>query len=284
MERRTAHSMQNHSEGPPESLRLPTDLFLPRRRRTELPDRKTERHAYLRRSEVVLMPPTEVTSAFLPNVAVVIRTKIAQSCRSLDAPIFSEGPSVPVCHTRPIQGPLVSPVAHAQKLHASDIEIGIQKMHAQKMPFETVAEPMPDFGLYHPEFEFPIVAECPGIISRIDLERNPRSQPHLKTCIEGRGSPIKRIRLDFQQGKSRLRFGRWFLGSGPASLYDSQTQRNTEYIPLHPFVFYLPVYIRRTAAAAVDTHSCSHTCSTIQAHKLAVNRSKSDVTDPFALA
>lgn len=113
-----------------------TDLFLPRRRRTELPDRKTERHAYLRRSEVVLMPPTEVTSAFLPNVAVVIRTKIAQSCRSLDAPIFSEGPSVPVCHTRPIQGPLVSPVAHAQKLHASDIEIGIQKMHAQKMPFE----------------------------------------------------------------------------------------------------------------------------------------------------
>ena len=126
-------------------------------------------------------------------------------------------------------------------------------MHAQKMPFETVAEPMPDFGLYHPEFEFPIVAECPGIISRIDLERNPRSQPHLKTCIEGRGSPIKRIRLDFQQGKSRLRFGRWFLGSGPASRYDSQTQRNTEYIPLHPFVFYLPVYIRRTAAAAVDT-------------------------------
>ena len=120
--------------------------------------------------------------------------------------------------------------------------------------------------------------------SRIDLERNPRSQPHLKTCIEGRGSPIKRIRLDFQQGKSRLRFGRWFLGSGPASRYDSQTQRNTEYIPLHPFVFYLPVYIRRTAAAAVDTHSCSHTCSTIQAHKLAVNRSKSDVTDPFALA
>lgn len=108
------------------SVRPPiTDLFLPRRRRTELPDRKTERHAYLRRSEVVLMPPTEVTSAFLPNVAVVIRTKIAQSCRSLDAPIFSEGPSVPVCHTRPIQGPLVSPVAHAQKLHASDIEIGI---------------------------------------------------------------------------------------------------------------------------------------------------------------
>ena len=105
MERRTAHSMQSHSEGPPESLRPSTDLFLPRRRRTELPDRKTERHAYLRRSEVVLMPPTEVTSAFLPNVAVVIRTKIAQSCRSLDAPIFSEGPSVPVCHTRPIQGP-----------------------------------------------------------------------------------------------------------------------------------------------------------------------------------
>ena len=173
MERRTAHSMQSHSEGPPESLRPSTDLFLPRHRRTELPDRKTERHAYLRRSEVVLMPPTEVTSASLPNVAVVIRTKIAQSCRSLDAPIFSEGPSVPVCHTRPIQGPLVSPVAHAQKLHASDIEIGIQKMHAQKMPFETVAEPMPDFGLYHPEFEFPIVAECPGIISRIDLERNP---------------------------------------------------------------------------------------------------------------
>ena len=120
----------------------------------------------------------------------------------------------------------------------------------------------------------------PASISNVILGVNPT----LKTCIEGRGSPIKRIRLDFQQGKSRLRFGRWFLGSGPASRYDSQTQRNTEYIPLHPFVFYLPVYIRRTAAAAVDTHSCSHTCSTIQAHKLAVNRSKSDVTDPFALA
>lgn len=140
------------------------------------------------------------------------------------------------------------------------------------MPFETVAEPMPDFGLYHPEFEFPIVAECPGIISRIDLERNPRSQPHLKTCIEGRGSPIKRSVLDFQQGKSRLRFGRWFLGSGPASRYDSQTQRNTEYIPLHPFVFISQFTYGERAAAAVNTHSCSHTCSTIQAHKLAVNR------------
>ncbi len=191
MERRTAHSMQSHSEGPPESLRPSTDLFLPRRRRTELPDRKTERHAYLRRSEVVLMPPTEVTSAFLPNVAVVIRTKIAQSCRSLDAPIFSEGPSVPVCHTRPIQGPWYLRSLMPRNFMPPTLKSAYRRCTPRKCPSKRFAEPMPDFGLYHPEFEFPIVAECPGIISRIDLERNPRSQPHLKTCLEGRGSPIK---------------------------------------------------------------------------------------------
>ena len=91
------------------SVRPPiTDLFLPRRRRTELPDRKTERHAYLRRSEVVLMPPTEVTSAFLPNVAVVIRTKIAQSCRSLDAPIFPRGHLYPYATPAPYRAPGIS--------------------------------------------------------------------------------------------------------------------------------------------------------------------------------
>lgn len=34
-----------------------------------------------------------------------------------------------------------------RRFHASDIEAGIQEMHAQKVPLGTTAEPMPDFGL-----------------------------------------------------------------------------------------------------------------------------------------
>ena len=106
-------------------------------------------------------------------------------------------------------------------------------MHAQKMPFETVAEPMPDFGLYHPEFEFPIVAECPGIISRIDLERNPRSQPHLKTCIEGRGSPIKRIVLTSSRGRAASGSAG---GSWAAALPPDTTPKHSEIQNIYLFI------------------------------------------------
>ena len=110
-------------------------------------DCETERHAYFRRSEVVFVSPAEIPAAPLPYIAFVVRPQITQSRRSLDAPTLSDRPPVSVCHARPVQASLISPVGHAQKLHASDIEAGIQEMHAQKVPLGTTAEPMPDFGL-----------------------------------------------------------------------------------------------------------------------------------------
>ena len=110
-------------------------------------DCETERHAYFRRSEVVFVSPAEIPAAPLPYIAFVVRPQIAQSRRSLDAPTLSDRPPVSVCHARPVQASLVPPVGHAQKLHASDIEAGIQEMHAQKVPLGTTAEPMTDFGL-----------------------------------------------------------------------------------------------------------------------------------------
>ncbi len=182
MERRTAHSMQSHSEGPPESLRPSTDLFLPRRRRTELPDRKTERHAYLRRSEVVLMPPTEVTSAFLPNVAVVIRTKIAQSCRSLDAQFFPRGHLYPYATPAPYRAPWYLRSLMPRNFMPPTLKSAYRRCTPRKCPSKRLRNQCRISGCIIQNLNFRLSLNVQGLypasISNVILESTPSQNLH----------------------------------------------------------------------------------------------------------
>ncbi len=201
------------------------------RRQGNTPYHETDGHAGPRRTEIVPAAAAQKPPAVLPDIAVVFRPDVSHAQHRLDVPSPADDPLVSVGKPRAVEEALVTAVAHAEELHTPGVVVGIEDMKPEKMPGETPAEPVAEFGLRRPELEFPVVSEGPGVVAARHLPRGPRVQPHLESGVERRRRPIERVRPDGEPRPGRPE-GRTFLRRCARTREQCKTEQDCRFVQI----------------------------------------------------
>ncbi len=147
---------------------------------------------------------SDATAATLALEFVVFGVEPSHADLAFEAPVPAEQPCVTVRDAQTAEPSLIAVVLEFAEVGAEEFEIHVevadvvlsrQRVHAEEVASESLAEPVTRLGLYEPVLALAASRQIPDIDIAADVDRPTGSQPHLDPEVDVHEGVRKQIRL-----------------------------------------------------------------------------------------
>ena len=122
-------------------------------------DNEDQVNAHFGRAEIVFVSGFEPLAAVVTGILVVIEPYVSDAYGGFQAPFAGEHPLVTVTHAPADIGAVVTVILAVfgqpeREFDFGDVVFSAETVYAEEMPVESFAEPITEFRLYQPVFEY----------------------------------------------------------------------------------------------------------------------------------